>query len=55
MHPMFVFCAPGESQAEWFMEGLLERLVNPADAISRHLLRDAVIYAVPNMNPDGTW
>lgn len=46
---------PGESQAEWFAEGLLERLTDPADAVARHLLRDAVVYVVPNANPDGTW
>lgn len=46
---------PGESQAEFICEGLLERLTDPADAVSRHLLRDATIYCVPNMNPDGTW
>jgi murein tripeptide amidase MpaA len=45
----------GESQAEWFIEGLLERLTNPSDSIARHLLRDAVIYVMPNVCPDGTW
>ena len=46
---------PGESQAEWFMDGLLERLTNPHDAVGRALQRDAVLYMVPNCNPDGTW
>eukprot|EP00879_Flechtneria_rotunda_P018014 GHRR01018879.1.p1 GENE.GHRR01018879.1~~GHRR01018879.1.p1 ORF type:complete len:337 (+),score=67.21 GHRR01018879.1:316-1326(+) len=46
---------PGESQAEWFAEGLLERLIDPHDAVSRHLLRDAVMYVMPNVCPDGTW
>ena len=45
---------PGESMAEWYMEGFLERLLDPADGTSRALLEKAVIYAVPNMNPDGT-
>jgi murein tripeptide amidase MpaA len=33
----------------------MERLIDPSDAIARHLLRDAVIYVMPNVNPDGTW
>jgi len=46
---------PGETQAEWFMEGLLERLTDPHDAVARTLIRDAVLYIMPNCNPDGTW
>ncbi|MEW5306259.1 MAG: hypothetical protein WDW36_008735 [Sanguina aurantia] len=46
---------PGESMAEWFAEGLLERLTDPHDATSRALLDKAVFYVVPNMNPDGSW
>jgi hypothetical protein len=42
-------------QAEWFMEGLLERLTSGSDAVARALLRQAVVYAVPNMNPDGSY
>ncbi len=45
---------PGESMAEWFMEGLLQRLLNDDDPLVRKLLQTAVIYAVPNMNPDGS-
>lgn len=45
----------GESQAEWFIEGLLERLTDPSDSIARHFLRDAIIYVMPNVCPDGTW
>ena len=37
--------------AEYFMEGLLERLTDPHDAVSRQLLQSAVVFAVPNMNP----
>lgn len=44
---------PGESMAEWFAEGLLERLTDPHDATSRALLDKAVFYVVPNMNPGG--
>ena len=37
------------------MQGLLNRLLDKHDALSKKLLRDAVFYVVPNMNPDGTW
>ncbi|MEQ8332841.1 M14-type cytosolic carboxypeptidase [Nisaea sp.] len=54
--PLWVFGRqhPGEPMAEWYMEGFIERLLDPADGTSRALLDKAVIYAVPNMNPDGT-
>lgn len=45
---------PGESMAEWFMEGLLERLCCANDPQIELLLEKAVFYLVPNMNPDGT-
>jgi len=45
---------PGEPMAEWYMEGFIERLLDEADGTSRALLDKAVIYAVPNMNPDGS-
>jgi murein tripeptide amidase MpaA len=45
---------PGESMAEWFVEGLLERLLDDRDSVSRSLLRQCVFYVVPNMNPDGS-
>jgi murein tripeptide amidase MpaA len=44
---------PGETMAEWFIEGLLERLLDPADALAQHIRTRAVLYIVPNMNPDG--
>jgi murein tripeptide amidase MpaA len=44
---------PGESMAEWFVEGLLERLLDGSDAVSRTLLQHCVFHVVPNMNPDG--
>ena len=44
---------PGETMAEWFVEGFLERLLDSNDAVARSLLKDAVIYMVPHMNPDG--
>lgn len=45
---------PGEAMAEWFVEGMIERLLDRADSVSRTLLQRAVVYAVPNMNPDGS-
>ncbi|ATE60006.1 M14 family metallopeptidase [Thauera sinica] len=45
---------PGETMAEWFVEGLLERLLDPADAVARKVREHAVLYIVPNMNPDGS-
>lgn len=44
---------PGETMAEWFMEGWLERMLDEDDPVARELLRRAVFYVVPNMNPDG--
>lgn len=45
---------PGEAMAEWFVEGMIERLLDRSDPVSRRLLEVAVIYLVPNMNPDGS-
>lgn len=45
---------PGESMAEWWVEGFLDRLLDPQDPVARALLEHAVIYLVPNMNPDGS-
>lgn len=45
---------PGETMAEWFIEGLLARLLDPQDATARALLDQATFYIVPNMNPDGS-
>jgi len=45
---------PGETMAEWFIEGMLERLLDPADPVARRLLERAVLHVVPNMNPDGS-
>lgn len=46
---------PGETMAEWFMEGLINRLLNEHSAVSKILLEDCVFYLVPNMNPDGAY
>ncbi|WP_324806318.1 M14-type cytosolic carboxypeptidase [Sphingomonas sp. LY29] len=45
---------PGESMAEWWMEGALEKLTDPDDPIARVLRRDCTFHVVPNMNPDGS-
>lgn len=45
---------PGESMAEWFIEGFLERLLNHHDSVSRLCLEKACFYAVPNLNIDGS-
>lgn len=44
---------PGETMAEWFIEGLLARLLDHQDPTARALLDKATFYIVPNMNPDG--
>ncbi|KAF1053206.1 MAG: hypothetical protein GAK43_01540 [Stenotrophomonas maltophilia] len=46
---------PGEHMAEWFMEGLIERLQTPGDATVEQLLAHAEFYLAPNMNPDGAF
>lgn len=46
---------PGETMAEWFMEGLLARLLDHQDPTARALLDKATFYIVPNMNPDGSF
>ena len=45
---------PGESMAEWWMEGALERLIDPSDPVARKLRAAATLHVVPNMNPDGS-
>ena len=45
---------PGETMAEWWMEGLINRLVDNSDPVVRSVLQKSVIYLVPNMNPDGS-
>ena len=45
---------PGETMAEWFVEGMLDALLDPADPFGRQVLKECVMYVVPNMNPDGS-
>ena len=46
---------PGEHMAEWFMQGVIERLQQRDDAEVNALLDKADLYLVPNMNPDGAF
>ena len=45
---------PGETMAEYWMEGALEKLLDDADPVARRLLQKATFHIVPNMNPDGS-
>ncbi|WP_367110226.1 M14-type cytosolic carboxypeptidase [uncultured Psychrobacter sp.] len=45
---------PGETMAEWLVEGLLYSLLDEDNANAKLLLDKANFYIVPNMNPDGS-
>ncbi|MBK4987984.1 M14 family metallopeptidase [Pseudomonas sp. S36] len=45
---------PGEHMAEWFMEGVIDRL-QANDETIQQLLGKADLYLIPNMNPDGAF
>ena len=45
---------PGETMAEWWMEGFLQRLLDREDPVARQALTLYTFYIVPNMNPDGS-
>ena len=45
---------PGESMAEWWMEGALEVLTDPADPVARVLRDKCRLHVIPNCNPDGS-
>lgn len=45
---------PGETMAEWWMEGAAEFLTDLDNPYARVLREKANIYMVPNMNPDGS-
>ena len=45
---------PGESMAEWWMEGALDLLADPASSVGRELRRRCRLHVVPNANPDGS-
>ncbi len=45
---------PGETMAEWWMEGVFDFLLDPDNPVARKLFEKAYFYIVPNMNPDGS-
>jgi len=45
---------PGETMAEWLVDGLLHSLLDSDNATGKLLLDKANFYIVPNMNPDGS-
>jgi murein tripeptide amidase MpaA len=55
--PVWLFARqhPGESMAEWWMEGALQMLCDPADPVARVLRQRCRIHVVPNCNPDGSY
>jgi murein tripeptide amidase MpaA len=46
---------PGETMAEHWMEGALERVLDDSDPVMRRLREKATFHVVPNMNPDGSF
>jgi len=46
---------PGETMAEWWIEGFLARLLDDDDPVSRVMREKASFHIVPNMNPDGSF
>jgi murein tripeptide amidase MpaA len=55
--PVWLFARqhPGESMAEWWMEGALEALCDPSDPVARVLRHKCRLHLVPNCNPDGSY
>ncbi len=45
---------PGETMAEWFIQGLVEELLNESNNNSKSLLENHCFYIIPNMNIDGS-
>ncbi|HKR91339.1 M14 family metallopeptidase [Novosphingobium sp.] len=45
---------PGETMAEWWMEGALELLADHTSSMARELRRRCRFHIVPNANPDGS-
>ena len=46
---------PGETMAEWWMEGALGLLTDPGDPWARRLRAACRFHIVPNLNPDGSF
>jgi murein tripeptide amidase MpaA len=45
---------PGETMAEWWVEGAIDVLTDPADPHGRALRQACTFHIVPNANPDGS-
>lgn len=45
---------PGETMAEWLVDGLMHSLLDSDNPTGKRLLDNANFYIVPNMNPDGS-
>ncbi len=45
---------PGESMAEWWMDGALQMLCSDTDPVARRLRQLCTFHVVPNCNPDGS-
>jgi murein tripeptide amidase MpaA len=45
---------PGETMAEWWMEGALDWLTDTMNATAKSLRQAATFHIIPNMNPDGS-
>ena len=45
---------PGETMAEWFIEGFLHSLLDEDNPIAKQMLKNTAFFVVPNMNPDGS-
>ena len=45
---------PGETMAEWWMEGCVNKLLDTSSELTQALLDTCDIHLVPNMNPDGS-
>ncbi len=45
---------PGETMAQWWMEGALDKLTDPADPVTRVLGERCTLHLIPNCNPDGS-
>ena len=52
-HAHRIWTRAGETMAEYFCEGLLQRLTDTHDPVSRALLKKCVFFVIPNMCPDG--
>lgn len=45
---------PGETMAEWWMDGFIDALIANDDEATQTLRQKAKFFIVPNMNPDGS-